>query len=87
MEIRRGTTVVITAGKDRGKQGQIERVIAGKQKVVVSGLNMIKRHVKPSQKFPSGGIIETAAPIHQSNLKIVDAEVEKPQRTTKQSKV
>lgn len=85
MDIRKGTTVHILAGKDRGKTGTVEKVLKEKQSVVVTGLNIMKRHMKPSSKFPSGGIMEISFPIHQSNVKVVDAETEKPKAKAKKS--
>lgn len=70
MEIRRGDTVTILAGKDKGKQGPVESVLRAKHKVVVTGANIMKRHVKPNAKYPSGGIIEMAYPIDWSNVKV-----------------
>lgn len=86
MDIRKGTTVVILAGKDRGKTGTVERVLRDSREVVVTGLNIMKRHMKPSSKYPSGGIVEIAYPIDQSNVKVVDATEEKPKTKAKGKK-
>ena len=69
--IRKGDQVIVTAGKDKGKKGEVVRV-AG-DKVVVSNINVIKRHTKPNpQAGQPGGVIEREAPIHISNVKIVE---------------
>lgn len=86
MDIRKGTTITIIAGKDKGKQGTVERVLASKKQVVVSGLNLMKRHIKPNSKYPSGGIIEMAYPLDQSNVKVVDADTEKAAKPAKKAK-
>ena len=75
IRLKKGDRVVVTAGKDKGKTGDITKVIAGGRlgdhRVVVSGANMVKRHTKPTQTNP-GGIIEREAPIHISNVAMVD---------------
>jgi large subunit ribosomal protein L24 len=86
MDIRKGSTVVVLAGKDRGKTGTVERVLRDANKVVVGGLNIMKRHMKPNKKYPSGGIVEISYPLHQSNVKVVDATEEKPKTSTKGKK-
>lgn len=86
MELRKGDTVLILAGKDKGKQGTIERVLRAKRQVVVGGINLMKRHLKPSSKHPSGGIIDLAAPMHQSKIKVITDEAEKPARAKKPAK-
>lgn len=72
MRIKKGDKVQIIAGKDKGKQGTVVKTLPKADKVVVEGLNMAKKHVKPSQTA-TGGIEEFAAPIHVSNVKLVDA--------------
>lgn len=69
MKLRKGMTVAVLVGKDRGKKGTVERVLSKTQEVVVSGVNMAKRHVKPNRQYPSGGIVEVAMPLHQSKVK------------------
>ncbi len=75
LKLKKGDRVVVTSGKDKGKRGEIEKVIRGPNpgdhRVVVSGANIIKRHTRPTQTNP-GGIIEREAPIHISNVAIVD---------------
>lgn len=85
MRIRTDDQVLVTAGKDKGKSGRVTRVDPQKRKVVVEGLNMVKRHQRPtsmdSQKGGSaGGIIEKEAPIDVSNVMLVDPTDNKPTR-------
>jgi large subunit ribosomal protein L24 len=80
MKIHRGDTVLIIAGKERGKTGTVEAVFPRLHRAVVTGLNMYKKHLKPSSKHPSGGISEFARPLHISNLMILEAETKKPSR-------
>ena len=84
MDIRKGDTVIITAGKDKGKEGTVEKVYRDTHKVVVVGANIMKRHVKPSSKYPSGGIIEVAYPLDWSNVKPVEGKTEV--KSTKKTK-
>jgi large subunit ribosomal protein L24 len=81
MSIRKNDQVVVRAGKDRGKQGRVLMVLAGKNRVVVEGVNVIKRHTRPNpQKNIKGGIVEREAPIHASNVMLVDPDANKPTR-------
>lgn len=83
LHVKTGDTVVVIAGKDKGKQGQIKAALPEKNRVVVEGVNLIKRHTKPSQANPKGGIITKEAPIHVSNVMILDPETKKPSRIKK----
>src|SRR6266403_4074765 len=78
--VRRGDTVVVVAGKDRGKRGKVLRVVPGKGRVVVEKINMIKKHQRPTQKLRQGGIIEREGAIHLSNVMLVDPQTSKPTR-------
>jgi large subunit ribosomal protein L24 len=69
--IKKGDTVEVTQGKESGKRGKVMRVLAAEERVVVERVNFIKRHVRPSQKTPQGGVIEREASIHISNVKLV----------------
>jgi len=71
MKIKKGDKVYILTGKDRDKSGTVSRVFPEKGKVVVDGINIVKKTVKGSQKNPQGGIIEKAAPINISNVQII----------------
>ena len=63
---------MVNSGESRGRQGRVLRVIPAKERAIVEGLNMRKKHTKPNAKFPQGGIIDQEAPIHISNLNVVD---------------
>ncbi|MBF0354740.1 MAG: 50S ribosomal protein L24 [Alphaproteobacteria bacterium] len=78
-KIKKGDRVVVIAGKDKGKQGDVLRSIPSESRVVVQGVNMIKRHTKPSASHP-GGIVEREAGIHVSNLAHIDPKDGKPAR-------
>ena len=70
--IKRGDTVVVIAGADKGKQGKVLRIITDKDRVVVEGINRVWKHVKPSQRNQQGGRIQKDAPIHISNVQPLD---------------
>ncbi len=78
--VRKGDTVVVVAGKERGKKGKVLRVIPDKGRVVVERLNLIKKHQRPTQKVRQGGIIEREGSIHLSNVMLVDPSSDKPTR-------
>ncbi len=78
--IRKGDTVVVIAGRDRGKSGKVLSIDRAAGKVVVEKLNMIKRHTKPSQKVKQGGILEREAPIAISNVMFFCPVTQKPTR-------
>ena len=73
LHVKTGDTVVVISGKDKGKQGVIKACEPKKSRVVVEGVNVVKRHTKPSQANPQGGIIEKEAPIHVSNVMYFDS--------------
>jgi large subunit ribosomal protein L24 len=68
LKIKKGDKVVVIAGENKGQKGEVKSVDRVKMRAIVDGVNMIKRHTKPSAKYPEGGIIEKEAPIHISNL-------------------
>lgn len=70
-KIRKGDTVEVIQGKERGKRGKVLRITGENQRVVIERVNFIKRHVRPSQKNPQGGVIEREAGVHISNVKLV----------------
>jgi len=81
MKRKKGDTIVVIAGKEKGKQGQIAKVSPATNKVVVTGLNMVKKATKPNQQTgEGGGIIAKEAPIHASNVMLVDPKTQKPTR-------
>lgn len=80
LSVKKGDRVEVIAGKDKGKRGKVLRVIPAEERVVVEKVHMIKRHTKPTQKNPQGGIIEREAPIHVSNVMVVCPSCNQPTR-------
>ena len=80
LHIKKGDTVKVLAGDDKGKEGKVLRVLVEKNRAVVEGVNMIKKSTKPSAAHPQGGIIEQEAPIAISNLNVVDPKTGKATR-------
>ena len=78
--VRKGDTVIVVAGKERGKRGKVLRVLRDKGRVLVEHINMIKKHQRPTQKLRQGGIIEREGTIHLSNVMLVDPQTDKPTR-------
>ena len=78
-KIKKGDNVIVISGKDKGKTGEVAKVLVQENKVIVSGVNMVKRHTKPSQES-AGGIISKEMPIHVSNVAYVDPKTNKPTR-------
>lgn len=78
-KVKKGDKVVVIAGKDKGKQGEVLRVITAKNRVVIGGVNVVKRHTRPSQQS-EGGIISKEAPIDVSNVAHIDPKDGKPTR-------
>jgi large subunit ribosomal protein L24 len=79
-KIKKGDTVVVLAGKDKGRTGEVTKIIPKDDKVVVSGINVHARHRKPSQLNPQGGIERKEAPLHISNVAIADPKDGSPTR-------
>ena len=71
MHVHREDTVLVLTGKDRGKKGRVIRLFPKAEKALVEKINMVKRHTRPNQQMPQGGIVEKESPIHVSNLQIV----------------
>jgi len=71
MHIRKGDKVLVITGEERGKQGKVLKVFSKENRAIVEGLNLIKRHTRPSSKNQQGGIIEKEGPIHVSNLRVI----------------
>lgn len=76
-KMKRGDLVEVIAGKDKGKQGKVLDLLTAKNRVFVEGVNRVKKHTKPSQKNPQGGILEKEAAIHVSNVLLVDPKTNK----------
>lgn len=72
LHIKKGDTVFVNAGNDKGKTGKVLEVLTSKNRAIVEGVNMVKKHTKPNAAHPQGGIIEQEAGIHISNLQVVD---------------
>ena len=72
MKLKKGDNVIIIAGKDKGKKGKIVAVLTGKDKVIVEGLNMVKKHQRPKKTGEKGVKLDVAMPIHASNVQILD---------------
>jgi large subunit ribosomal protein L24 len=72
-KIKKGDRVVLLAGKDKGKQGRVLKVMPKDERVVIEGLNIAQRHTKPTQADPQGGIKQKEMPVHVSNVAIVDS--------------
>ena len=83
MKIKVGDKVKVIAGSDKGKEGKVLRTIAKENRVVVEGVRVIKRHVKPNGQNEPGGIKEYEAPIHVSNVKLVDGAKKETKKATK----
>ena len=71
--VKKGDRVVVLTGKDKGRQGSVVRVMPKEERVVVEGLNMVQRHTRPTQGDPQGGIKNKEAPLHVSNVALIDS--------------
>ena len=80
LRIKRNDEVVVIAGKDKGARGKVLKVVTQFDRVIVEGVNRVKRHQKPSQTHPQGGIIEKEMPIDVSNVMVLDSKADKPTR-------
>jgi len=81
MHIRKGDQVLVIAGNDKGKSGKVLKVYPEKNRVIVEGINFMKRHTRPTQTNPQGGIVEREAPIHASNVMVIDPATGEATRT------
>ena len=80
LHIKKGETVRVIAGDSKGQQGKVLKVEVSKSRAIVEGVNLIKKATKPNAKNPQGGIVEQEAPIHVSNLQLLDPKSGKPTR-------
>ena len=80
LHIKKGDTVYANAGDDKGATGRVLKVIVDKQRAIVEGVNMVSKSTKPNAQHPQGGIVKQEAPIHISNLNVVDPKTGKPTR-------
>lgn len=74
MKVKVGDKVKVLAGKDKGKEGTVTTTLRKKDKVIVSGINIVKKHMKPNAQNETGGIISVEAPIHVSNVKVIESD-------------
>ena len=72
LHIKKNDTVIVLAGEDKGKTGKVLKVLVEKERAIVEGVNMVSKNMKPSAKYQQGGIIKQEAPIHISNLSLID---------------
>lgn len=79
-KIKKGDSVVVIAGKDKGKEGKVEKVLTTKGKIVVSGINLVKKHLRPTSKNPKGGVLEIPAALDISNVMLKCPSCHKPTR-------
>ena len=80
LHIKKGDTVYVNAGDDKGKTGRVLRVLVDKNRAVVEGVNIVSKSTNPSAKYPQGGIVKMEAPVHISNLNVLDPKSGKPTR-------
>ncbi|MDE6499891.1 MAG: 50S ribosomal protein L24 [Rikenella sp.] len=80
LHIKKGDTVYVNAGDNKGQQGKVLEVIVDKQRAIVEGVNLVSKHTKPNAANPQGGIVKQEAPIHISNLQPLDPKTGKPTR-------
>ena len=80
LHIKKGDMVYVNAGEDKGRTGRVLKVDIEKQRAIVEGVNMMSKSTKPSAKHPQGGIVKKEAPIHISNLNVLDPKTNKPTR-------
>ena len=80
LHIKKGDTVYVNAGEDKGKTGRVLKVLISKNRAVVEGINMVTKATKPNAKNPQGGLVKMEAPIHVSNLQLLDPKSGKPTR-------
>ena len=85
LHIKKGDTVYVNSGEDKGKTGTVLKVLVKENRAIVEGVNMVSKSSKPSAKNPQGGIIKKEAPINISNLNVVDPKTGKPTRVGRKS--
>ncbi len=80
MKIHKNDTVMVIAGNARGKTGKVLKVYPDRERIIIEGVNIIKRHSKPSQKNPQGGIVQREGTVHVSNVMLMDPKTNEPTR-------
>lgn len=83
MNIKKGDTVMVIAGKDTGRKGKVLRVVPAENRVVVEGINRVKKHQKPNRSLPQGGILKVESPLNASNVMLLCNKCNKPTRVGK----
>ena len=82
LHIKKNDTVIVLAGKDKGKKGKVQKVLVDDQRVIVEGIYMVSKSQKPSAQNPQGGIVKQEAPIHVSNVSLIDPKSGKATRVS-----
>ena len=85
LHIKKDDTVIVLSGSSKGKSGKVLKVLVDENRAIIEGLNMVSKSTKPSAKNPQGGIVKQEAPIHISNLSLIDPRSGKPTRIAKKS--
>ncbi len=80
LHIKKGDTVIVITGESKGQKGRVLEVDRDRERAIVEGINMVSKHTKPNSKSPQGGIIKKEAPVHISNLMLIDPSSGKPTR-------
>ncbi|MEA1897458.1 MAG: 50S ribosomal protein L24 [Bacteroidota bacterium] len=80
LHVKKGDTVFVISGEYKGQQGRVLEVLRNKSRAIVEGMNMVSKHTKPNAQNPQGGIIKKEAPVHLSNLLLVDPSTGEPSR-------
>ena len=86
MKIKVGDKVKVITGSNKGKEGKVSKVLRNESRVIVEGINIVKKHVKPGRTNETGGILEIEAPIHISNVKVLSEEKKETKKSKKESK-
>ena len=86
MKIKVGDKVKVITGSNKGKEGKVSKVLRSESRVIVEGINIVKKHVKPGRTNEIGGILEIEAPIHISNVKVLSEEKKEAKKSKKESK-
>ncbi len=84
--MKKGDTIIVIAGKEKGKKGVVARVLRDQDKVIIEGLNLLKKHKKPTKSGEKGSIVSVASPIHISNVKLEGEKVKKEVKKEKKEK-
>lgn len=80
LRIKKGDTAFVLTGRNKGKSGRVLSVLPAKETVIIEGINMVKKHMKPNKQYTQGGIIEKEAPLHISNVMLICPKCSKPSR-------